>query len=535
MNDKVRPLLLFSIVIVLVLIPKFTFAANDIHDSFSYSNSALAQTAINEENIEFYPYENEVNTINRHANGWSIRWVVTSMISSISLVTGLSPRDLQSLPICTFGILILAYLVAMKLTKDWRLSTFYMVIIAFDPTVNSLTNSTYIQGWGFLFFYMLIYLAMIIVERKYYLALFKEREDYRPFALFGSLAVCSLVMMYFSYYSALIYAVILLVVVAGGKMFMGPTRQIDRRHITIFIAALAAIFVVLYFVEETVRFAISNFQDFLETSYDYVITAISTAGPRFYVGLASYILMGIPLVFLGYKWLRAMRRNKAFPTLNWKDLFIIGFIITGILNLAIYTGLGLVDLKYIIMFFSLAALYSIVRLKPSDIKNFNLSKLRSIPKKQAFAAVLAFLFLFKFITYIGPIIDDNTTQDSIGLDWISYIGLDADSASISDLRLSGEIMLYHTEQGHEEFNSYVYSAYYLTNLENMNATNYYELNEEMDYIILTGANEEGTFNVGNWDSWSTDADVMAMLGNYTFIHKVYISNDISVWRVMVNL
>jgi hypothetical protein len=306
MNDKVKQILLISILIMLIIIPKIAFRVNDIHDSFNYSNTALAQTAINEEEIEFHPYENAGNTINRHANGWSVRWVVTSSIASISLVTGLSPRDLQSLPICAIGILLLAYLIAIKLTKDWRLSGLYTVMIAYDPTVNSLTNGTYIQGWGFIFYFMLIYSTLTLVERKHYLALAKQKEHYKPFFLYGSLIACSLVMMYYSYYSTLVYGFIMLTVVAAGILFTGSNRSLNRKHVATFLFLLFIAFTVLYFVEDTVRFAISNFEGLINTSLDYAVNVISAGGPRFYVGLLSYFLIFIPICLLGYKWLRLL-------------------------------------------------------------------------------------------------------------------------------------------------------------------------------------------------------------------------------------
>ena len=77
MNDRFKHALIFAFILSLILLPKIAFSTNEVYDSFNYSNTALAQTAINDEKIESYPYDNEVNTINRHANGWSLRWATS--------------------------------------------------------------------------------------------------------------------------------------------------------------------------------------------------------------------------------------------------------------------------------------------------------------------------------------------------------------------------------------------------------------------------------------------------------------------------
>ena len=530
MSDKVKYLLIISLLISLIIIPKIAFYENGIHDSFSYSNTALAQTALNDEGIELSPYENAGNSINRHANGWSVRWVVTSSIASISLVTGLSPRELQSLPICAIGIIIMAYLVASKLTNDWRLAGFYTVMIAFDPTVNSLTNGTYIQGWGFIFYFMLIYLLLIIVERKHYLALMKKDEHYKPFLLYGSLAACSFVMMFYTYYSALVYGAIMVAVVAGGILFASTGKSLSKKRVAIFILLLAIAFVSLYFVEDTVRFAVSNFSGWFGTFIGYASDVIVAGGMRFYIGLLSYILIFIPIGLLAYRWLCILFKTRKLPAMTSEDLFISAILATGLVNLVMYAGLGLVDFKYFIMFFSLSALYAVGRLHWSDFSTSQIS-LRNIPVKQIFALALAMLFILKFAAYIAPIVTEDNINKNDSMKWLSENCLYSGTDCISDLGVSGEIMLLQVEKGNSEFNSLIYSDYYLTSLVSGNESEFLRANGDITFLIMTESNMDGHFNIGNWETWESDVSPVDIISYHPNLQRIYSSSELTVWRI----
>jgi hypothetical protein len=215
------------------------------------------------------------------------------------------------------------------------------------------------------------------------------------------------------------------------------------------------------------------------------------------------------------------------------DLIISAFFITGFVNIIVYTGLGLVDFKYFIMFFSLSALYAIKRLRRTDIPEFGFKTVTKIPARQVFAVALAILFILKFATYIGPILDERSLEQSVDMDLISDMYLEQGTGTISDLRLSGQIMLMHSEKGNREFNSFVYSANYLNRLISGNATDFQNANKDIHYIIMTGGNMDGNFNIGNWESWGSANDIVSSVGNYSDVQRIYSSHNLCIWAVNI--
>ncbi len=547
MKSKWKIVIMLVILFSLIIVPKMIFSNYGIHDSFIYSNSSLAETAINEEQLESYPYVNDVNTINRHANGWSSRWVVTASIASLSMVTGISPRDLQTIPICALGILIMAYLVASKLTKDKRLAIAYTLLMALDPTVNSLTNSTYIQGWGFIFYFMLIYTVIVIVEKKYYMA-YKEKQHYRPLALFGGLAALSLVMMHYTYYSAMIYGVILLASVSGGIFLMNSsTEKLNLKRVILFALLMVAAFIVVAMVEDTVMFALGQYGGSVGSFFRYIGDIVLTflgigtssngntglsvsGGLKFYIGLISYVLIFIPILLVGFAWLKKLLKQKEMPSMRWEDIIVASFLVTGVVNLVIYTGLGLVDLKYFIMFYSLTALYLVKRVRKLPI-NINWLKTIKIPKRQIFTYILIILFMMKFIVYMGPIMADDTSRENNQLQWLADNGLGRNTETIADLQISGDIMLMNAENDNLNFNSYIFSDLYLDRSLGGNISSFERMNEDIDFIVMTEANNNGHFSIGNWETWDAESNPENIMGNYHFAQRVYSSSEITIWHM----
>ena len=536
MNQKLKYILIIAIFFSLIIIPKLVFSTNEIYDSFNYSSTSLAQTAINDEVLESYPYENTVNTINRHANGWSSRWAVTSSIASISLVTGISPRDLQSVPICAFGILIMAYLVASKLTKSNKMAAFYTLLIAFDPTVNSLTNGTYIQGWGFIFYFMLIYTIMIVVEKKYYLALTGKKKYYREFCLYAGLIAFEMAMMHFTYYSTFIYGTIMLFIVGIGLYARKMNLKTPNKKHIILIAGIAIIaFFALFFIESTVSFTVGRFGGFFGSFADFVINTANRlfgADAKAYVGIFSYLLIFIPIFILTIKWLGKFKKTKNLADLTWEDIIVLSFLFTGLVNVIMYTGLGFVDLKYIIMFFSLSALYAIGKINYVPLIDKKIKAIK-IPKRQVFTLLLTILFIMKFVVYIGPIMESGNIGNDEELNWLVDNNIRGTN-TISGLRTGGEIMLLQVENENDDFNSYVYSSTYLDRLIAGNVSTFENMNENIDYVVMTEINMEGYFNVGNWNTWNSEVDPNTMIGYYPFAQKVFSSPEISLWYISLN-
>jgi len=549
-KENLKHIVILVLLLSILIVPKFAFSEYRIQDSFNYSNSALAQTAINDGHIELTPYENNIDTINRHANGWSSRWVVTSMISSISLITGVSPRDLQALPLCAIGILLFSYVIARRLTKDRTLSIFYTIIIAYDPTVNSLTNGTYIQGWGFIYYYLLIFSAAMIIENEYHRAILNSNEKHRKnLYIFLSLIVCAIAMMYYSYYSALIYGAIFLVVILGGLILRTTSNNENKgKYMLIFVVGALIALTGLFYTEKVIAFSIGEFGNFIGSFFNYLVDIIIRLfggdpgqaeaglsvvdGTKFYVGFLTYMLIIIPICLLLLNWARAVYKNRNLSETTWEDIFIIAMLITGGINVVMYTGLGLVDLKYIIMFYSLSALYALTKIKRihSLEKHLNGIKNMKITKKQVVAFSLAILFLLKFAAYIGPTIENNSVRKYNELQWMESYGM-IDTNTISELRVSGDIMLRQTESGSTTFNSRIFTDTYLNRMISDNASQFWRVNENLDFIIMTDSNINGEFNIGNWGTWNTSSNIEVELEKFSFIHKVYSSPDLCVWAV----
>ncbi|MBU4072291.1 MAG: hypothetical protein KJ773_08980, partial [Candidatus Thermoplasmatota archaeon] len=297
-----------------------------------------------------------------------------------------------------------------------------------------------------------------------------------------------------------------------------------------FITCMAIAFIALYFVEDSIRFAISNYQGPLSKFFTYAEDVFVTGGARFCVGLLSYIFIFIPITILGLKWLRLFIKKRKIPMMKWEDIFVSSFLLTGVINIIIYAGLGFVDFKYFIMFFSLSALYAISRIK---LPKFDLAHRipRKLPIKQVFTMILVFLFVMKFAVYFAPI--NNSIDEKTEEQWIADYCLYPGTESISDIRVSGEIMLLHTERGNSIFNSFVYSTNYLTRLTSGNATQFLVVNGKITYLIMNEENIDGHFSIGNWEAWSSSESVTEIVGNYQFIQKIYASPKISVWHISI--
>ncbi|MEW5937102.1 MAG: hypothetical protein AB1665_04700, partial [Candidatus Thermoplasmatota archaeon] len=320
MKIKLWMLLLILLIFTMALIPKFYLYKHKVADSFIYSHTSIAQSTINEEHVVIRPYQNTANTINRHANAQSTRFVTPLIVAVLGFTTGQPLSDLQFAPICGIMLIFIGFVIAKKMFDSIVLGSAYVLVLSFEPTANLLLNSTYLQGWGFTLYFVTIILVLMWHHRikQNFPLMTKAKITGLVFLFIGVLLLIS----EFTYYTTTFYIIILLsfIVLVCAIKILSHVRNKKNRNIFAFITIIFILILVYLFVtyDPAVSFALAD-----STLFNYFFDVIKNTGIQigeifsgnvppantaFFVGLIWYIIIFIPIIaftsFIFYDFLR---------------------------------------------------------------------------------------------------------------------------------------------------------------------------------------------------------------------------------------
>jgi hypothetical protein len=513
-------------------------ASAGISDTFVYSNTALAQTAVNDGHLDIAPYANVGNSVQRHANGQSERYITTAAIAELSMVSGISPGDLAFVPVCGVMLFFVAYAFAKYLLNNVLAAGAIAFCVTIEPVVFSLGYSVYLQGWAFVLLF------------GFMLAFLKAMEANQALASrLKMLGVCIaiIIAISFTYYSAMAYAlgfagvVILLRLVSGGAR-----ERLDNRLqlvISAFVAVSLAAFIVFDphargFLEglgEKLTVATDLAGDYLSRlvggesqSGTTVSGGAIPEGSKMYIGVALYALLLAPVAALilvsavrgGWKKKLSSVRNQAFVAL----LSVIA------LDVLVYMMVGTMSFKMVLLLAPFAGAYAASKLKYDFKPHFALNV---EPKKtlSVFVILLLVIVPLKAGAYIGTAGDNRMEPSVQSSEWLMSLEI-SNVTTLSDMTAAEKLFMYQTSLGISDGESIVFNMYtlpffykYNESLANRTLTEH-----SVEYLVITWSTVNEGLAGTDWLAGKAFGDVEVAFGRYSFLDLVYADGYCLIYR-----
>jgi hypothetical protein len=512
-------------------------ASAGMSDTFVYSNTALAETAIQNDEMEIAPYANAGNSVQRHANGQSGRTATTALIAEVSMISGIDPEQLPFVPVCGMLLFIVAYAFARFLFDNRVIAGCIAFLVSIEPVVLSLSYSVYLQGWAYLLMF------------GFMLAFLRAMEEGRSTAdRLRALGFCiaALAGISFIYYSATVYALGF----AGVVIFMGlisgksisSTNKMYQMPIIIFVAiSLTAFFVFdpvasgfITGLEGKVATASGVLSDYASRfagggaqSGTTVSGGSIPDGSRAYIGIALYVLLMTPIAAL-ILWsaMKRCRRDKLRAPLNQAFVALV-FVLC--LDLLLYLMVGTLSFKMILLLAPFASVYAFSKMA----KRMPTANVRMEPRKVLAVFIFALLLLvsMKSAVYLGAPSDKRIESSVQSTEWLMSMD-SAPTTTLSDMIAAEKIFMHQTTFGIVDgistaFDPYTAYIFYKNNITLANKT----LNQHsIEYVVITWANVEHGLGGTNWMGGTAFGDVDRVFGKYPFLDLVYMDSYCLIYK-----
>lgn len=474
-NRKITFLLLM--LLVLCLVPKIVSSICHWTDTFAYNHTSLAYVTLQDGSLPTKPYLNTGDTVHRLTNSWTLRFIPHAMISCISMMTGLTPEQIQFLPWGGIFLIIAAYALAYTLFRSTLYAGAFALFFSVEPVVNNLTYNTYQQGWSYLYYFLILAIFYRMMSQNSEKSLLKFQIKTVFLCIFLYIGV------FFTYYSANLYTIIFLLIFTPAILFSRAKNR--KTKIRILVLAIM-IFIPLLMMEPTVWYVLSlygtdkltNLPSFI---YEYLLSVFGMGEPPtggemalglppsplfLYLGIFLYGLLMFPVLYHflweGGKFIRA--RQYIFTP---KGAFFLAIFCTGVVDITLYFLLGIVSYKYILLLFpllTLIALYSWVQRGSVKDRNRKITRGGALisPKRETrkvLAVILIVLIIcvtgIKYVIYLNRTTDKTFSSSEQCANWLeTYTSVD-NGSYLSNLLTGEKLLVQLTRGGYRTMNLFV--------------------------------------------------------------------------------
>jgi len=533
----------FELAVVLVFfagaVAIMCLAANTgISDTFVYSNTALAETAGNEGHLEMAPYSNVGNSVQRHANGQSTRYLTTAVITELSMISGINPVNLAFVPVCGMMLFFVAYAFAKFLFNNLLVAGAIAFCVSIEPVVLSLSYSVYLQGWAFvlLFGFILAFLKMMEVKQP-----LASRMKMLGFCF------AILIALYFTYYSAVVYAlgfagIILLLTLYSGEMREHFDKQL-LLVITIFIVTSMALFIAY---DPTIRGFLNGldtkFTVAMELAGNYLSRLMGwgsqssavvsggaiSEGSKMLIGLILYMILMVPVVALILVSIRHGEWKRKLSSIRNQAFLAILFVIA--LDVLVYMMVGTVSLKMVLLLAPFASAYAVTKLRINLKRHF---RIQFEPAKvlSVFIVLLLVLVTLKAGAYIETAGDNSIDPSLQSSEWLMSRE-NSNTTTLSEMVAAEKLFMYQVSIGITNGESTVFDTYTLHFFYTYNASlaNRTLTENSVEFLIVTwNAINEG-FAGTDWLAGRAFGDIEMAFGKYPSLDLIYMDDYCVIYR-----
>jgi hypothetical protein len=360
----------FVAVFGLSMIPKIISSVNGVIDPFTYSPMAVAQASLDSQRILIHPgiFEPGTGNFDTHAYFISERAAVTTILATVSIVTGLPVSSFRFMPVNGIILIILSYVLARVFTKSKLASGVFTIFVSYDPDINQLAYNVSYVGFGFSLF--LVFVILLLKTLK--------SQDF--FVRGVILLMMTFVATYFTYYTSEIDIVVLMIGITACLFVLRSSVHSATR--TRSLAGLSLAFAMIFvmfdriFYDNFARVAGMAAVPFL-INYAFYVRSLfflgetGVRGPSAfetstqYIGLMVYGLILIPVAFYTLSvlihYLRTRKRNAG--SLDASKVVYLSLLFPWLIEIFGYGSRGKIPFKYILLVFSLLSVFTITRLR----------------------------------------------------------------------------------------------------------------------------------------------------------------------------
>lgn len=454
------------LLILLVIITRVVLIYKGISSGFVFSNIAVSALIDSSGHIQFNPFLEASNTMNQAGNSRSTRLLVTLLLPFLHKITNIPLEVLQFLPLPGLLLPIIGYILAKQLLKSEFLAFIFGSFLALEPDISSLTYNSNIQGYGYIYYFLIIlFLDPLISEKKISKNIFNSKHYL--------LLITFFLMTMTSYYGAEFYSLLhilmlssLIYIVYNYSYFSDKINTFSKSLRTL--RSLLLIFIILVVIFEPIinkLFRIilygycHNVLDFFIQYLNYMKATVATSTLRvyayidvpFYIHLMNLILYALIFIPIFYHVFN-MFSKKRF--LNLEANFI-SILFTGVINVIMYIVYGgYLDQKFFLLLYPLLALMGVEQI---------IHRVKKMPLKKIYSVVILVLVALKFVLFsTGPwaaLSLSQTLKRNDDFLWLANHSKPRIDLYLTSIEAAGPLLLAYTSRGrHEDILIYLYSS-----------------------------------------------------------------------------
>lgn len=503
----------YIIVILLAIITSLLAVKGEwIDGGFPYTNIADSIIVESKGHLVFDPFPSNVsrNSLNLVANLRSYKLLVVLLPVFLGQVTGIPIPEWIFFPLAGVFIPLLGYLIVRRILFSEAYAFVYGAYLAFESQSLLRNYNTNIQGYGFIFFFTILFILAKELGSK----TSPHRSSY-------ILLMTFFVAVLLSYYSTEFYSVTFIAILvilfylrkncyaysvtknlfAVFLIFMLSFEKLVYSYLRIIVQGKSkSIFDPIWaFISNVLKVFTGEIQKYAEP------TKISTPGSLLYLNALLMFLLFLPIASSLFHSSKKNRRLEFIKNGQLRTLFSTSVIVTGILDVLFYGVLeGDIDLKFFYMFFPISALIIVFQKS-----NRNLPKARKKKFGSLYLIGLLSIVILRFCIYsIGPysILSHRYTSDLSQFQTIISIS-GPTKVYLSDNVACGKLILASASIGVYEFTFiYQYSSWrstqflYSANMRDLKALNS-STDYQLKYIVISSYSLSQWFPAQGWTSY----------------------------------
>lgn len=495
------------IVILVSVITRVALTYRAVSDGgFMFTNLAVSAIVDSSGKIQDYPFVEGHNTMNQAGNLRSTRSLIVFLPVFLHQITGLPLYFLLFLPISGILIPVLGYILAGRLMELRILALTYALFLAVDPWFSSLTYQISTQGYGYIF-----YLLLILISLKF---MRKDTFDRKYFLLLILFFTMTLLSYYVTEFYSASYILLLLFFSYLHKRGGDYSYKILKN--TKPLRILFLVFMIIMTLCEPLFYSYSKnifqgyghnvFQTFLDY-IGYIKNLTVSEGPTlikygslFPLSVTFYIITILPIFYYLIVSLFSSKKPSPQTKLVFYSLFltgaanVVGYIVVG----------GYVQIGYFHSIYPLLALIAIGELS-CRIKKVQVSKIYSV-------GLLAIVAL-AFISFMrGPWVNDSLfrrTSSQRDFFWMSaHSNPEEFSVYLTSVEESGPLLFaYGAQGGYKHVVVYSYRSFESVqflysglpeDLKHLKQTYSFEDESELKFIVISMDKIHEPLDGNNW-------------------------------------
>lgn len=371
-------------IFIFCLLPNVYYSSLEVTDSFLYPRIAISEISLDSGRIVTADNVDKYTILSSDVRGLSETPLLTSLLVIIGILTGLSLKTIQFIPICGILSLIICFSLAYKVNKSIFYSLIFLIYFSYEPVVHSIVYSVFTLGWALLlyFVFLIVYLNILSFKNK-------KRNVLILLLLFIS--------AFLSYYTLEMYMIVFALfvnILLRLKMYLTKDLQTKKQFTT----NIPLIFIIIFMIFDNTFYRIlsqsisntdtvSSFRSFIHLVHNILYASadqnvdqnVTFAGSNAYAltfhgiilnytGILLYLTISLPIILHIASYIIRLAKSRKISLSNDSYLFPTLIVLTGIFDVITYSLVGFISFKYVLYIFPLVTLYLLKLNNKNDVK-----------------------------------------------------------------------------------------------------------------------------------------------------------------------